>query len=128
MQLRSRIQRLEGAQMIQATQPLKSAQAQNVTTNRKEKLLELTRICTTIEEAVSVSVHSIQVPGIVDAAVRSVAVTPQHVQQVATQLARHGQSEIEISTEIELFLRVSNDVLSSIQVCAVSRLRNCRQK
>jgi len=77
--------------------------------------MELDRIRTTIEQAVCVSVQSIQLPGIVDAAVRSVAVTPQHVQRVAAELARHGQSDIEFSTEVELFLRVSSDVLSSIQ-------------
>src|SRR5262249_46368982 len=45
----SDLQRLEGAQMIQATQPLKSAQ--KVTTNKKEKPMELARIHTAIEEA-----------------------------------------------------------------------------
>ena len=58
----------------------------------------------------------IQLPGIVDATVRSVAVTSPHLQQVATQLACHGQCEIRLAAEIEFFLRFSNtDLLRSIQ-------------
>jgi hypothetical protein len=78
--------------------------------------MELGRIRTAIEQAVCVSVQSIQLPGIVEATVRSAAVTSPHLQQVATQLAYHGQCEIRLAAEIEVFLRVSNaDLLRSIQ-------------
>ena len=66
------------------------------------------RIRTVIEEAVSVSVQGIQVPGIVDAAVRNAVVSPEQLNRVAAQLEQHGHSEIKLQAEVELFLRVSN--------------------
>ena len=65
--------------------------------------MDFDRIHTAIEQTVSVSVRSIQLPGIVDATVRSVAVTSPHLHQVATQLACHGQGEIRLAAEIELW-------------------------
>ena len=82
----------------------------------KKEVMDLNRIRAAIEEAISVSVRNIQLPGIVDATVRSVAVTAQHLQPVAAQLARHGQSEIRLSAEVELLLQISNsDALSSVE-------------
>jgi hypothetical protein len=69
---------------------------------------------TAIEEAVSVPVSSIDLPGIVDAVVKRVAISP--MQKLATQLEQDSQTEVRLSTEVEFFLRISNaDVLSSIQ-------------
>jgi len=50
--------------------------------------MDLDRIRTATEQAVCVSVQSIQLPGIVDARARSVAVTSPRLQRVATQLTR----------------------------------------
>ena len=77
--------------------------------------MDLDRIRTATEQAVCVSMQSIQLPGIIDARAQSVAVTSPHLQQVATQLGRHGQGEIRLAAEIEFFLRFSNtDLLRSI--------------
>jgi hypothetical protein len=80
------------------------------------KPMDLDRIRTVIEEAISVSLHEIQVPGIAGADLRKVAASSQQLQQVVAQLERHGQVEIRPSAEVELYLRTSNtDVLSAIE-------------
>lgn len=85
--------------------------------------MDLERIRGVIEEAVSVSVHGIQVPGIVDAAVRNAAVSSEQLERLANRLERHGHDEIKLSAEIELFLRVSNtDLLGAIE-CTEFRVR-----
>ena len=76
--------------------------------------MNLKMLRTAIEEAVSVPVSSIDLPGIVDAVVKRVAISP--MQKLATQLEQDSQTEVRLSTEVEFFLRISNaDVLSSIQ-------------
>jgi hypothetical protein len=78
--------------------------------------MNLNILRTAIDEAVSVSVGSINLPGIVDAVVRNVAVSPEHLQRLVTQVEQNGQTEVELSADVELFLRISNsDLLSSIQ-------------
>jgi hypothetical protein len=78
--------------------------------------MDLNGIHIAIEKAVSACVDGIQLPGIVDAAVGNVAVSPEQLQQVAAQLEQHGHGEITISAEVELVLRVSNiDALRSIE-------------
>ena len=85
--------------------------------------MDLDRIRTVIEEALSVSVQGIQVPGIAGAEIKNMAISSKQLQRIAAQLERHGHSEIKLSAEVELFLRVSNtDVLSSIE-CADFRVR-----
>ena len=45
-----------------------------------------------------------------------VAIPSEELQQVSAQLEQHGHSEIALSAEVELFLRISNiDLLSSIE-------------
>ena len=61
--------------------------------------MNLSTIRTAIEEAVSVSVSGIELPGIVDASVGSVAIQPRHLQQLAAQLEQHGHSEIKLSAK-----------------------------
>ena len=76
--------------------------------------MNLKMLRTAIEEAVSVPVSSFDLPGIVDAVVKRVAISP--MQKLATQLEQDSQTEVRLSTEVEFFLRISNaDVLSSIQ-------------
>jgi hypothetical protein len=78
--------------------------------------MDLGRIRGAIEEAVSLSVHGIQVPGIVDAGVRNAAVSSEQLERLANRLAQHGYDEIKLSAEIELYLRVSNtDLLGVIE-------------
>jgi hypothetical protein len=78
---------------------------------------------TAIEEAVSALVDRIELPGIVDAHVRNVAVGSSRLQQLATQLEQDGHAEVELGAEIEFFLRVSNtDLLKSIQ-CVLFRIK-----
>ena len=78
--------------------------------------MKLDRVRTVIEKALSASVHGIRVAGIADAAVRKVAVSSEQLQRVAVQLEQRGLSEVKLSAEVELFLRVSNtDVLRSIE-------------
>src|SRR5271165_3566622 len=84
--------------------------------------MDLDIIRTVIEEAVSVSVQGIQLPGIAGAEIKKVAVSSKQLHRVAAQLEQHGHSEIKLQAEVELFLRISNtDVLSSIE-CADFRV------
>ena len=84
--------------------------------------MDLDIIRTVIEEAVSVSVQGIKLPGIAGAEIKKVAVSSKQLQRVAAQLEQHGHSEIKLQAEVELFLRISNtDVLSSIE-CADFRV------
>jgi hypothetical protein len=69
--------------------------------------MQLDKIRTAIENAISVSVHEIQLPGIDGADVESVTVPSGQLQLVATQLEQDGQSEIKLSADIELYLRIS---------------------
>jgi hypothetical protein len=74
------------------------------------------RIRTLIEEALSVSVQGIQLPGIYGAEMRNVPISSKQLQRAAAQLQQHGHGEIKLSAEVELFLRISNtDALSSIE-------------
>jgi hypothetical protein len=83
------------------------------------RLMGLDRIRTVIEEAISVSVQAVQVPGIADAELRSASLSSKQLQRVAAQIEQHGHSELRLSAEVELFLRISNtDVLSSIEPTA----------
>jgi|SRR6516164_6096476 hypothetical protein len=78
--------------------------------------MDLNRLRSAIEDAVSVPVGCTELPGIVDAVVRKVAISPKQLQRLATQLERDGETKARRSVEIEFFLRVSNaDLLSSIQ-------------
>lgn len=80
------------------------------------RLMDLNRVRTVMEEAVSVSVQEVQLPGIAGAALRNVAVSSRQLQEVVAQLEQHGQGEIRLSAEVELYLRISNtDVLSAIE-------------
>jgi hypothetical protein len=81
--------------------------------------MDLDKIRTVIEEALSVSAQGVQLPGIADAEVRKAAVSSEQLQQIAARIEQHGHGEITLSAEVELFLRVSNtDVLSSIECIA----------
>jgi len=83
------------------------------------RLMDLDRIRTVIEQAISVSVQAVQVPGIADAELRSASLSSKRLQRVAAQIEQHGQSALRLSAEVELFLRVSNtDVLGSIEPTA----------
>lgn len=63
--------------------------------------------------------YGIQLPGIADAAVRNAAVSSAQLQRIAAELEQHGHSEISLSAEVELFLRISNsDVLQTIEATA----------
>lgn len=78
--------------------------------------MQLDKIRTAIENAISISVHEIQLPGIEGADVESVTVPWEQLQLVAARLEQHGQSEIRLSADVELYLRISNtDALSSIE-------------
>lgn len=86
--------------------------------------MDLDRIRTVIEEAVSVSVQGVQLPGIAGAEIKKVAVSSKQLQRVAAHLEQHGHGEIKLQAEVELFLRVSNtDVLSSIWSILLSLCR-----
>ena len=77
---------------------------------------DLDRIRTAIEEALSISARGIHLPGIAWAEMKNVVIPSQQLRGVAVQIEQHGHSEIKLSTEVELFLRVSNtDVLSAIE-------------
>jgi hypothetical protein len=78
--------------------------------------MDLNRIRTAIQKTICVSVHGIDLPGIVEAAVKGVNISECTLRQVAAELERSGQGEIRILADIELFLRISNtDVLRSPQ-------------
>jgi hypothetical protein len=78
--------------------------------------MDLYRIRIIMEEAVSVALQGVQLPGIADAALRRAALSLEQLQRVAAQLEQHGQGEIRLAAEVELFLHISNtDVLGSIE-------------
>jgi hypothetical protein len=78
------------------------------------KMIDLDRIRTVIEDALSVFVQGIHVPGIVAASVNHVALSAKQLRWVAAELVQHGNGDIRLSAEVELFLRVSNtEVLRS---------------
>jgi hypothetical protein len=80
------------------------------------QLINLDRIRAVIEDALSVSVQGLHLPGIVDAAVKNVTFSAKQLQRVAAQLEQHGHGEIRHSAQIELFLRISKaDVLQAIE-------------
>jgi hypothetical protein len=87
------------------------------------RLMNLDRLRTVIEEALSVSVEGIQLPGITKAVARGPVLSSEQLQRLAAQLEQHGQSEIRLSAEVELYLRISNtDLLGSIE-CTAFRVR-----
>jgi hypothetical protein len=78
--------------------------------------MQLDKIRTAIEDAISISVHEIQLPGIEGADVQSVTGPSEQLQLLATQLEQRGQVEIRLSADVQLYLRISNtDVLRSIE-------------
>jgi hypothetical protein len=78
--------------------------------------MDLDKIRTVIDEALSVYAQGIQCPVIDDAAIRKAAVSSEQLQQIAARIEYHDHGEITLSAEVELFLRVSNTaVLSSIE-------------
>jgi hypothetical protein len=71
-----------------------------------------------VVDAVSVTVQGVQLPGIADAELRSVALPEGKARHLAAQLEQQSYGEMRLSVEVGLFLRVSNtEVLSSIE-CA----------
>lgn len=87
------------------------------------RLMNLDKIRTVVEEAVSVTVQGVQVPGVADAAVKEAVISVEQLQRVAAQLEQHGHGEIRLSAHVELFLRISNtDVLRSTE-CKAFRVR-----
>src|ERR1700692_1774194 len=87
------------------------------------KVIDLERIRTLIEAALSVSVQGIHSPGIVHAAVKNVALSAKQLQWVAAELEKHGHGDIRLLAEVELFLRISKaDVLRSLE-CAEFLIR-----
>jgi hypothetical protein len=69
-----------------------------------------------MEEALSVCVQGVQLPGIAGAALGNAAFSSEQVGQVAAQLEQYGHGEITHSAEVELYLQISNtDVLSAIE-------------
>src|ERR1700688_617518 len=78
------------------------------------KMIDLDRIRTVIEDALSVFVQGIHVAGIVAASVNYVALSAKQLRWVAAELVQHGNGDMRLSAEVELFLRVSNtEVLRS---------------
>ena len=74
------------------------------------------RLRTVMEEALSVCVQGVQLPGIAGAALGNAAFSSEQVGQVAAQLEQYGHGEITHSAEVELYLQISNtDVLSAIE-------------
>jgi hypothetical protein len=73
------------------------------------------RMRTVIEEALFDCVRGIQFRGIVDAAITSVTVPSGQFQRAAAQLEQQGHSEIDLSAEVQLFLRASTDLLGSTE-------------
>jgi len=87
------------------------------------RLIDLDKLHGTIEEALSVAVRGVQLPGIADAAVRKVGVSSEQLQRIAVELAQDGNADVRLSVEIELFLHISNtDVVSTIE-CTVFLVR-----
>jgi hypothetical protein len=81
----------------------------------KERI-DLARLSSVIESAVSCCVCEIQLPGIADAALRNVRTSSERLRCIAAHLEKDSCVEIQHSAEVELFLRISNaDVLSSIE-------------
>jgi hypothetical protein len=92
-----KLSKMEGRQLMRRT--LDSAQIRRV-----------------IEEALSVAVQKVRIPGIADAEIRHMALTAVQLEHLAAQLERQSYGEVSISVEMELFLRVSNtDLLSAIE-------------
>jgi len=80
------------------------------------KSMDSNKIRMAIEQAVSVTVQGVQLPGIADAELKTMVLTLEQVQLLAVQLERKGGAQMRVSVELELFLRVSNtEVLSSIE-------------
>ena len=80
------------------------------------RLMDLNRLRTVIEEALCGAVRGIHLPGIASAALRNAAVSSRQLQEVIAQLEQHGQGEIALSAEVELYLRISNtNALSAIE-------------
>jgi len=78
--------------------------------------MDVDGIRTAIEKALSACVFEIQVPGIVDGEARPPVVSLEQLQRIGAQLKQRGHSEITLSAEVELFLRISNtDVLRSVE-------------
>ena len=65
------------------------------------RLMDLDGIRTVIEQAISVSVQAVQVPGIADAELRSASLSSKRLQRVAAQIEQHGQSALRLSAEVE---------------------------
>jgi hypothetical protein len=86
--------------------------------------MDLDNLRTVIEEAVSVSVREIRLPGIVNATIRKADISSEEVQEVAAQLQLHGHGEIRISAQVELFLHVSNTELLSSVECTAFHIRS----
>ena len=64
------------------------------------RLSDLDRLRTAIEEALSLSVQKVQLPGIADADVRKVAVSSEQLQRLAAEVEQDGYGEIRLSAEI----------------------------
>ena len=80
-------------------------------------LMDLDRLRSVMEKALSLAVQDVQLPGIAGADLRNAAVSARQLQQVAEDVKERCHSEIRLSAEVELYLRISNtDVLSAIEV------------
>lgn len=78
--------------------------------------MDSNKIRTVIEQALSVTVQGVQLPGIAAAELKTMVLTVEQVHLLAVQLEREGCAQISLSAEVELFLRVSNtEVPSSME-------------
>jgi hypothetical protein len=79
------------------------------------KLMDLDRLRSVIEKAVSVSLQEVRLPGIAGTHLRDVDVSSRQLQHVVAQLEQYGHAEIRLSAEVELYLRTSNtEVMTAI--------------
>jgi hypothetical protein len=79
-------------------------------------VIDLEQIRRVIQDTLTVFVRGIKVPGIAEAALRKAALSLRKLQSIAAQLERHSYGEINVSAEVELFLRMSSmEALLSIE-------------
>jgi len=79
--------------------------------------IDLATLSAVIERALSLCVCEIQLPGIAGADLRNVEISSERLQRIAARLEKDSCTEIRLSAELELFLRISNtDVLSSVEL------------
>jgi len=80
------------------------------------RLANLDKIRTVVDEALSIYIQELRLPGIASAELKSSGASAEQLARVIAQVEQHGESEIAVSCDVFLFLRVSNtDVLESVE-------------